>query len=232
MTDLKELKELAERREGDLAAPYLIASVLREAIYRGMLPEGHQLHQAQLALMMGVSPIPLREALRILESEGLVAFRGHKGAYVTSLSVEEARELYEMVCQLETHLLNLAFPRITRSVLEEAEGVLDRMERVEDCIAWRDLNERFHNLLYEPAERPLIMSVLARFRQNTDRNIRMHLASMREESERQHRRLLQLIAEGDQEGAVEALRRHLEYTSNDLQTCMRRHGRSALPQRR
>jgi DNA-binding GntR family transcriptional regulator len=232
LTDLKELKELAERREGDLAVPYLIASVLREAIYRGILSEGQQLHQAQLALMLGVSPIPLREALRILESEGLVAFRGHKGAYVTSLSVEEARELYEMVCQLETHLLHLAFPRITRSVLEEAEGILDRMERAEDCIVWRDLNERFHHLLYEPAERPLIMSVLARFRQNTDRNIRMHLASMREESERQHRRLLQLIAEGDQEGAVEALRHHLEYTSNDLQTCMRRHGKAASPGRR
>lgn len=231
MTDFECLRDLAARREGDLAAPYFIASVLREAIYRGMLPEGHPLHQAQMALMLGVSPIPLREALRILEGEGLVAFRGHKGAYVTSLSVEEARELYEMVCQLETHLLELAFPRITRRIVEEARSILDRMEREEDCIAWRDLNERFHNLFYEPAERPLIMSVLARFRQNTDRNIRIHLPFMREESQRQHRRLLELIEAGDMQGSMDALRHHLEYTSNDLQSCMRRHGKSVSPGR-
>jgi len=232
LTNLEELRELASRREGDLAAPYFIASVLREAIYRGILPEGYQLHQAQLALMLGVSPIPLREALRILESEGLVAFRGHKVAYVTSLSVEEARELYEMVCQLEVHLLRLAFPKITRSIVEEARGILDLMEREDDCIAWRDLNERFHGLFYEPAERPLIMSVLARFRQNTDRNIRIHLPCMREESERQHRRLLELVEAQDLEGAVEALRHHLEYTSNDLQSCMRRHGKTSPPRKR
>ena len=173
MNEEMTLEALAERMSGDSSAPYYIAGVLREAIYRGILPEGKSLHQAQLALRLGVSPIPLREALRLLETEGLVAFQGYRGAVVTALSVEEARELYEMVSALETSLLRIAFPKITRRILQEAASTLDEMEKTEDCIRWRDLNQMFHNLFYEPADRPLTLDNLARLRQKTDRMIRI-----------------------------------------------------------
>ncbi|MDD4365512.1 MAG: GntR family transcriptional regulator [Synergistales bacterium] len=215
------LEELASRMTGDSTAPYFIAAVLREAIYRGILPEGRSLPQAQLALRLGVSPIPLREALRLLETEGLVAFQGYRGAMVTALSVEEARELYEMVAALETNLLRIAFPRITRRIVEDAARALDQMEREPDCIRWRDLNQVFHNLFYEPADRPLTLDMLARLRQKTDRNIRTHLASMREESQRQHRQILAAVEARELPAALEALAGHLAYTSNDLQSCMR-----------
>jgi len=224
--DLKSLEEIAASRKGDLAAPYVIASVLREAIYRGILQEGQPLRQAQIALRLGVSPIPLREALRILESEGLVAFSGYRGAFVTSLSLEEVREYYEIICRLEVHLLELAFPRITGSVVGEARSVLELMEAEPDPIRWRELNERFHSLLYEPAGRPITMSVASRFRQNVDRYIRIHLPYMREESQRQHRQLLSLVEAGDLKGSLALLERHLLYTSDDLQNCMRKHMRA------
>lgn len=222
--DEMTLEELASRMTGDSTAPYFIAAVLREAIYRGILPEGRPLPQAQLALRLGVSPIPLREALRLLETEGLVAFQGYRGAMVTTLSVEEARELYEMVSALETNLLRIAFCRITAGIVDEAARTLDQMEGEEDCIRWRDQNQLFHNLLYEPADRPLTLDMVARLRQKTDRNIRSHLASMRIESQRQHRRILDLVASHDREGALMALADHLSYTSNDLQARMRREG--------
>lgn len=221
MNEEMTLEALAERMSGDSSAPYYIAGVLREAIYRGVLPEGKPLHQAQLALRLGVSPIPLREALRLLETEGLVAFQGYRGAVVTALSVEEARELYEMVSALETNLLKIAFPRITKRIVDDAGKILDLMDSEQDCIRWRDLNQMFHNLLFEPADRPLTLDMLARLRQKTDRNIRIHLASMREESQRQHRAVLAAVAGGDLPAALEALSGHLAYTSNDLQSCMR-----------
>lgn len=221
MNEEMTLEALAERMSGDSSAPYYIAGVLREAIYRGILPEGKPLHQAQLALRLGVSPIPLREALRLLETEGLVAFQGYRGAVVTALSVEEARELYEMVSALETNLLKIAFPRITKRIVDDAGKILDLMDSEQDCIRWRDLNQMFHNLLFEPADRPLTLDMLARLRQKTDRNIRIHLASMREESQRQHRAVLAAVAGGDLPAALEALSGHLAYTSNDLQSCMR-----------
>ena len=216
------LESLAARHAGDSSAPHYIAGVLREAIYRGLLPEGKPLHQAQLALKLGVSPIPLREALRLLETEGLIAFQGYRGALVTELSVEEARELYEMISALETSLMRIAFLRITRRTVEDAAKVLDRMERECDCIKWRDLNQMFHNLFYEPADRPLTLDTLARLRQKTDRNIRIHLESMKEESQRQHRKILEAVSAKELDTAIDALAAHLAYTSNDLQSCMRR----------
>ncbi len=222
MNEEMTLESLAARNAGDSSAPHYIAGVLREAIYRGLLPEGKPLHQAQLALRLGVSPIPLREALRLLETEGLIAFQGYRGAMVTALSLEEARELYEMISALETSLMKIAFPRITRRVVEDAAKVLDLMEREPDCIKWRDLNQMFHNLFYEPADRPLTLDMLARLRQKTDRNIRLHLASMRDESQRQHRAILEAVAARTLDAALEALAAHLAYTSNDLQSCMRR----------
>jgi DNA-binding GntR family transcriptional regulator len=221
MEEQMTLEELAGRMTGDSTAPYFIAGVLREAIYRGILPEGKPLPQAQLALRLGVSPIPLREALRLLETEGLVSFQGYRGAMVTTLSVEEARELYEMVVALETNLLRIAFPLITRRILDDAALTLDQMEEEPDCIRWRDLNQVFHNLFYEPADRPLTLDMLARLRQKTDRNIRMHLASMREESQKQHREILAAVETRDLKAALDALAGHLVYTSNDLQSYMR-----------
>jgi len=216
-----ELEELALRIKGDSSAPYYIANVLREAIYRGILEEGKPLHQATLAQRLNVSPIPLREALRLLETEGLVTFRGCRGAVVTALSLEEARELYEMITALETSLMRIAFPKITRRILEEAAAILEEMESEEDCIRWRDLNQMFHNLFYEPADRPLTLDMLARLRQKTDRTIRVHLASMRIDSQKQHREILLAAESKDLEGTLAALSNHLTYTSNDLQSCMR-----------
>jgi DNA-binding GntR family transcriptional regulator len=216
-----ELEELASRIRGDSSAPYYIANVLREAIYRGIIEEGKPLHQATLAQRLNVSPIPLREALRLLETEGLVTFREGRGAVVTALSLEEARELYEMIAALETSLMRIAFPKITRRILEEASAILEEMEAEEDCIRWRDLNQMFHNLFYEPADRPLTLDTLARLRQKTDRTIRVHLASMRIDSQKQHREILAAAESRDLEGTLAALFNHLNYTSNDLQSCMR-----------
>lgn len=227
------LEELARNMSGDTSAPHHIANILREAIYRGVFTEGNPLHQAQIAMKLGVSPIPLREALRLLETEGLVEFRGYRGAFVTELSLEEARELYEMIAALETNLMRVAFSGITRRIVDEAENVLETMERETDCIRWRDLNFLFHALLYEPADRPLTLDMIARLRQKTDRTIRSHLDSMRTESERQHRQILEAVASRDLEASLEALARHLDYTSNDLQSWMRseRSPKSARPLR-
>lgn len=203
------------------AAPYYIANILREAIYRGILTEGEALHQSQLAERLKVSPIPLREALRLLEMEGLVDFRGRRGAIVTGLTLEEAREIYEMLSALEVNVLRIAFPSITESVVAEAERVLDEMKRQGDCIVWREQNILFHTLLYESADRPLTFDSIARLRQQVDRYIRLHLESMREESQEQHRQILEAVKKKDLGAAAAALADHLENTSKDLQSYMR-----------
>jgi DNA-binding GntR family transcriptional regulator len=214
------LWELIPNHFQNNTAPYYIANVLREAIYRGVLQEGEALYQSQLAERLHVSPIPLREALRLLEMEGLVDFHGRKGATVTGLTQEETREIYEMLTSLEVGVLRVAMPSISDETVASASALLDKMEKEPDCIIWREQNIEFHNSLYDSADRPLTLDMIARLRRQVDRYIRLHLQSMREESQRQHSKILNAVRARDTEAATAALRFHLESTSKDLQTHM------------
>ena len=204
----------------DDPAPYYIAGILQEAIYRGILREGDSLHQSQLAECLRVSPIPLREALRLLEREGLVDFRERRGATVTGLSIEGACEIYEMLEALEVSVLRIAFPDIAEGSIDEAAGILDAMEAEPDCIVWRNQNILFHTALYRAAGRQMTLDEIARLRQQVDRYIRLHLESMRDESQAQHREILDAVRARDRDAALAALTRHLRNTSRDLRICM------------
>jgi DNA-binding GntR family transcriptional regulator len=219
------LKLLSPVHLKDNAAPYYIANILREAIYRGILAEGEALFQSQLAERLSVSPIPLREALRLLEMEGLVSFRGRRGAVVTNLGVEDVREIYELLTFMETGLLRIAFPLITPDIIEAAGRVLDEMDARPDRLFWLAQNVVFHNLLCKPAERPRTLSWIARLRRQVDRYIRVHLDSMQEGAnpQEEHRLILDAVRARDLTAAVEALTVHLEIASKELQTHIKKH---------
>ncbi len=217
------LEELMPRISGDKAASYYIANVLREAIYRGILRDDEQLLQNQLAARMGVSPIPLREALKQLEIEGLVEFRGRRGAIVSGLTLEDAREIYDMLVWLETGVMRIAFDLISNTLIQEQEKRLAEMEREDDPIKWRDLNTLFHTSLYEPADRPMTTDLIIKLHHQVDRYIRTHLSTMRKESEEQHHEILEGVKAQDLPRTIQALENHLNNTSKDLQAHMRHH---------
>src|SRR5438105_1199471 len=98
---------------------------LRERILRGDYPEGEPLRQDALADDLGVSRIPVREALRQLEAEGLVTFNPHRGAVVSSLSLEEIRELFELRAELETDLIRRATPKMNNDQYARVEELID-----------------------------------------------------------------------------------------------------------
>src|SRR5215510_11911893 len=104
----------------------MTVAALRERILRGDYPEGEPLRQDALADELGVSRIPIREALRQLEAEGLVTFNPHRGAIVSSLSLGEIEEVFELRSTIETDLLRRAVPRLTPEQLDQADEVLDR----------------------------------------------------------------------------------------------------------
>ena len=108
--------------------------------------------------------------------------------------------------------------------------MLDKMEREMDCIFWREQNLVFHNLLYDAANRPKTLDQIALLRQQVDRYIRIHMSLIREESQKQHRQILEAVKAHDVAGALASLTSHLEYTSRTLRACVRRtksknHGR-------
>ena len=102
----------------------IVAEELRKRILTGRLREGAQIRQEAIANELGVSRIPVREALRQLEAEGMITLVSHKGAEVTRLEPSEIEELFEVRTMLETWLIENAIGPMTSEDISEAERLL------------------------------------------------------------------------------------------------------------
>jgi DNA-binding GntR family transcriptional regulator len=187
---------------------------IRDRILGGAYPEGEPLRQDAIATSFGVSRIPVREALRQLEAEGLVSFHPHRGAVVSSLSLDEIEEVFSLRATIETGLLRGAIPRLTEEHLARADEVLRRYSRAlraRDVVAYGELNWQFHSTLYAPADRPVTMGIVQRLHQQADRYLRMQLALTHGEhrASEEHRAILAAARQHDvKEGAI-LLRDHI-----------------------
>lgn len=156
-----------------------VADKLREKILRGELQEGQQLRQDAIAAELDVSRIPVREALRQLEAEGLISIVPHRGAVVSALSPEEIEELFDIRAVLESFILRRALPRLTDADFQRAEEILKEyeaaLENEADIGSWGELNWRFHSALYGAAKRPVLMALLRTLNNNCDRYTRLQL---------------------------------------------------------
>jgi len=197
-------------RDGRLAAR--TADLLREAILEGRYAIGQPLREAELCETLGVSRIPVREALRRLEGEGLVELRPNRGAVVAGLSEDEIHEVAEACVVLEAHLLTLALPAVTPELVRGAALVVDELDRVTQPREWSRLNWRFHTLLYEAARRPLLVDWLAGLRARAERAMLLLIAD--QERQRQlnleHRFILECVRAGRADEAVASLQDHLK----------------------
>jgi DNA-binding GntR family transcriptional regulator len=202
--------------------------ILRERILVGELAEGTALRQAALAAELGVSRIPIREALRQLEAEGLVTFRPHVGASVSSLSLPEIKELFSLRALIETDVLGRAVGRLAPEDLERAEEVLEVFEEAfdrGDVAAWGTLNWEFHSALYSVALQPVTMNVMEALHWQAERYTRALLALTQwgSSSMAEHRQLLDLVREEDGRGAQDLLRRHILVAGESLVSFLRHH---------
>lgn len=134
--------------------PDLIADALREAIQCGELESGQPLPQEEFAARFKVSRLPVREALRQLEAEGLVVVYPNRGAFVVELSPEEVREVYDLRALLEGDALRRAVPLLTEADLRRAEAAHQALEGETDRVKQGQLNREFHAALYAPLARP------------------------------------------------------------------------------
>src|SRR5689334_25063716 len=106
----------------------MTADAIRERILRGRYPEGEPLRQDAIGAELGVSRIPVREALRQLEAEGLVTFNPHRGAVVSTLSLKQIQELFELRAEIEGDLIRRAIPHMTPEDHVRADEILDAYE--------------------------------------------------------------------------------------------------------
>jgi DNA-binding GntR family transcriptional regulator len=207
----------------------MVADVLRKAILRGILSAGQQLRQEEIARQLGVSHIPVREALRQLEAEGLAHLRPYRGFEVSELSPAELEELYEIRIPLECKALRLAMPHLMPEELQRAEGILDAIDRESDPSVWSQLNTKFHTALYAPSGRHKLLNLIGTLRTNVDRYLRLYVSVMQRKphAQREHREILEAVRRGDVARAVAALEEHLDVTCRMLVDYLRRERQAA-----
>lgn len=192
----------------------LTVDAIREKILHGDYAEGKPLRQDAIATDLGVSRIPVREALRQLEAEGLVTFIPHSGAVVSTLSLEEIRQLFDLRALIEVDMLGIAIPSIDEDDLAKAESILDRYEsalKTGDISAWGSLNWEFHSTLYAPGRQPLTIAVIQNLHNQSDRYLRMQIALTHGEmrANEEHRTILRAVREGDAPYARSLLDTHI-----------------------
>jgi DNA-binding GntR family transcriptional regulator len=199
------------KRPGRQGTHELVASVLREAITTGQLKANQPLPQAEIAANLQVSHIPVREALRQLESEGLVTYQPNRGATVSALSTGEIREIYEIRSMLEAGAIRKAVPSLTADSLARAGTILDLAEQAEDGATWGSLDMEFHSLIYHLDDRPRFQELITELLRRVDRYWLSHklMLKYRETFEREHRDLLKALVARDTDHAVALLESHL-----------------------
>jgi DNA-binding GntR family transcriptional regulator len=187
---------------------------LRDRILHGVYPEGEPLRQDAIAEELGVSRIPVREALRQLEAEGLVVFNPHRGAVVSSLSLAEIDEVFELRAALEVTLLRRALANVTADDVARAREILDGYDaalRSGAVGSWGTMNWQYHATLYAPAGRPFTLGVAQKLHQHCDRYLRMQLALTHGElrATEEHRAILTAVRKRDATRACKLLRDHI-----------------------
>lgn len=196
------------------------ADVLRQAVLQGELLEGRAIKQADWAADLGVSTVTLREALRVLEAEGLVDILPNRGAFVSSLTPEGAEDIYDVRIGLELQALKRAVPRLNAEAVAELSCILEKADKEIGLLAWSGHNGEFHARLYRQAERPKLVALIDTTRRNIDRFIGLGMtdSAKRRQTEQEHWAIYRASAEGHVDQAMKLLEAHLERAKARLVT--------------
>ncbi len=195
-----------------------VAELIRSRILSGQLKGGQPIRQEHLAAELGVSRIPLREALKQLAAEGFVTLASHKGAVVAELSVAEVEELFDLRLRLEMWLLELAIPAMNAAQLDELDVILAEQRRPDVLPRWGELNWRLHETMYQAAGRPITLKLLKNIHDKIDRYLRLEI-TMRAGRDRglaEHEALVAHCRKRDIPAAVALLERHIKETERGL----------------
>jgi DNA-binding GntR family transcriptional regulator len=199
-----------------MASPTVV-NRLRELILGGEYEAGERLNQAALAGRLGVSRIPVRDALQMLAAEGLVELNGRAGATVADVSISDLQEIYDMVEAIEPLACKLAVTNIGRVQILQMERLQEIMEETDDDETWLEANHQFHALLYRASNRERMITLIDNLRVQKDRYMRAYKAGLGDVDQlhEEHRKMLEAIRAGDAQAVSEWARRHL-VTSHDV----------------
>jgi len=207
----------------------VIYDALRDAIIRGEIPEGENLRQDSVAQMFNVSRIPVREALKRLETQGLVTSARYKGVVVASMSVPEIEEIFEFRTLIEPTVIEHAVPRMSQATLAEARRHCEAFAAETDPSRWGDLNRAFHTALYRDSGRPYYLSVIDKTSDRVERYVRaqLDLTHGMKRARADHQAILDACLRRDAKAAGRLTREHIVNASKTLIAFLRDHAKKS-----
>ncbi len=191
-----------------------VVTFVREGIISGDFPPAAKLLPKQIAEQCGTSFIPVREALRVLASEGFVSFVHNRGAWVTPLSKADLHDIYTIRLELECEAVRQAAP-FSKAEIARLDDILARMrDRHEqrDNAAIVVLNRDLHFSIYEKSGSPRRLKLINQLWLHSARYQRLGLNYRDDGADAEHRRMVNKLRRKDHEGASLALKTHLETT--------------------
>lgn len=201
-----------ERGEG-LSAQLRAYRYLVDEIRAGRLPGGTHVAAESVARALGISRMPVREAIRQLASEGYMTLRTNRGAAVTALGPAEITELYEMRAVLEGHAAGLVAARIDAEGLEEAALALQRLDRSRRDLDWFvRAHDQLHDAILSYCPRPRLVAEIRRIRTATEPYLRLTLRMSPTAlafTVAEHQEVLDALRTGSAAIAEDCMRRHI-----------------------
>lgn len=192
---------------------------VREDIISGRYAPNSKLFPKVIAEEHGTSFIPVREALRILESEGFVTFVNNRGTWVTPLSIEDAIDLYSTRIELESQAVRNAAP-FSSAEIDALEEILEKIHvhnSADEAAEVVELNRQFHFALYEKSNSPRRLRLIEQLWFHSERYQRLSVDHRDDAGDAEHRAILAALRRGDHNAAADLLADHLR-TTIDLLT--------------
>lgn len=202
-------------------------AIVRNAILSGVFEPGRRLPQDKLAGLLDVSRMPIRSALRQLESEGLVEFHAHRGATVKVLTPEEIVDLYEMRILVETFALRKTVRAIDDEALADLRRMAQELEAALDHESWIVARHAFYEFLYSIGNTPRVVRTIMQFRAEVSR----YTVTLGDPRSQTHLELLDRISLGDADLAAAWLEAHLRQVARERRRQVSEFGHAAISER-
>ena len=193
-----------------------VCNVIREAILKEEFKPGERLKQADLAEVLGVSRMPVREAFRILESEGLIKLEPHKGAVVKSIRMDDIEEIYALRAELEKMAMLQSFDTLTEEDVQQLSLLADKMELCEEVADFIGFNIEFHRLLIERCKWERLNTFISTLWNGLPQQTPHFIKGQKDLSNVEHRAILHAILRNEKEAAADLLSKHISRTGEML----------------
>jgi DNA-binding GntR family transcriptional regulator len=189
-----------------------IGKILADRIISGAIEPGARLRQDHIAEEFHTSHVPVREAFRRLEAQGLAVSEPRRGVRVAAFNLGEVKEVAEMRASLEVLALRHAVPHLTAAILDLAEEATKAGDKSRDVRSWEDANRAFHRLILAPCGMPRLLATIEDLHAASARFL---FAAWRSEwearTDQDHRAILDALRQGNGEFAAATLGRHVQW---------------------